>query len=154
MAFLYGPVLEEPGWRGFALPLLQQRWGPLAGSVVLGLAWAFWHAPQLLTDSFSAANGGGTLTGTAVFIVSLVCVSILITWAYNHTGGSVLIAILIHTSVNYTQAVSSDLFPAAGYNEVAPTAAFAVLAIVLVLVTRGRLGLPNASVQQPGHDAR
>src|SRR5439155_1424107 len=37
-----GPLLEEPGWRGFALPRLQLRWGPLVGTMILGVLWAGW----------------------------------------------------------------------------------------------------------------
>jgi membrane protease YdiL (CAAX protease family) len=44
-----GPLLEEPGWRGFALPRLQKRFHPLIASVVLGFLWASWHLPLILT---------------------------------------------------------------------------------------------------------
>src|SRR6266581_88836 len=49
---LDGPLLEEPGWRGFALPRLQTHWGPLLGTVILGVMWAGWHAPQYFTKTF------------------------------------------------------------------------------------------------------
>ena len=42
---ILGPLWEEPGWRGFALPRLQEQYGPLIGSVILGVIWALWHAP-------------------------------------------------------------------------------------------------------------
>jgi membrane protease YdiL (CAAX protease family) len=137
---LDGPLLEEPGWRGFALPRLQQRWGPLAGTVILGLLWGTWHAPQYLTPTFSAANGGLTASGVIVFLVAAVSFSVIITWAFNHTRASLLIAILLHTSINFTQALTSDLFPAAAYNEVAPVAVFGFAALVIIVATRGRLG--------------
>src|SRR5712691_8626113 len=137
---LDGPLLEEPGWRGFALPRLQQRWGPLAGTVILGLLWATWHAPQYLTPTFSAANGGLNPTGVIVFLVDVVAFSVIITWAFNHTRASLLMAVLLHTSINFTQGLTSDLFPAAAYNEVAPMAVFGLAALVIIVATRGRLG--------------
>ncbi len=137
---LDGPLLEEPGWRGFALPRLQTRWGPLLGTVILGIMWAGWHAPQYFTKTFAAANGGLSVSGVIVFLLAVVSFSVLITWAFNSTGGSLLIAILIHTAVNFTQGLTSDLFPAAAYNEVAPVAVFGAAAVIIVVATRGRLG--------------
>jgi CAAX protease family protein len=137
---LDGPLLEEPGWRGFALPRLQARWGPLVGTVILGVVWGAWHAPQYFTKTFAAANGGLSTSGVIVFVLATVSFSVLITWAFNHTAGSLLIAILIHTAINFTQAFTSDLFPAAAYNEVVPVAVFGTAAVIIVIATHGRLG--------------
>src|SRR6266478_4597921 len=142
---LDGPLLEEPGWRGFALPRLQTRWGPLLGTVILGIMWAGWHAPQYFTKTFAAANGGLSVSGVIVFLLAVVSFSVLITWAFNNTGGSLLIAILIHTAINFTQALTSDLFPAAAYNEVVPVAVFGAAAVIIVVATRGRLGFKEVA---------
>ena len=137
---LDGPLLEEPGWRGFALPRLQARWGALLGAVILGVMWAGWHAPQYFTKTFAAANGGLSVSGVIVFLLAVVIFSVLITWAFNNTGGSLLIAILIHTAINFTQGITSDLFPAAAYNEVVPVAVLGAAAVIIVVATRSRLG--------------
>jgi uncharacterized protein len=142
---LDGPLFEEPGWRGFALPRLQARWGPLVGTVILGVMWGAWHAPQYLTKTFAAANGGLSASGVIVFLLAAVIFSVLITWAFNHTAGSLLIAILIHTAINFTQAFTSDLFPAAAYNEVVPVAVFGTAAVIVVIATRGRLGFKEVT---------
>jgi uncharacterized protein len=137
---LDGPLLEEPGWRGFALPRLQERWGPLAGSVILGVLWAAWHAPQYLLPSFASENGGFTPSGLGVFALAAISFSVIITWVFNHTRGSLLLAILLHTAINFSQGLTSDLFPAARFNEVVPVVAFGLTAFAIVVVTRGRLG--------------
>ncbi len=137
---LGGPLFEEPGWRGFALPRLQRRWAPLAAAVVLGVLWAAWHGTNYLEPEFARANGGLTLSGVGVFLLAAVSFSILIAWVFNHTGGSILIAILLHASINFSQGLTSDLFPRAAFNEVGPVAAFCVTALIIVVATRGRLG--------------
>ncbi len=143
---LDGPLLEEPGWRGFALPRLQVRLGPLAAAVILGILWAGWHAPQYLTPTFSAANGGLTVSGVIVFLLALVAFSVIITWVFNHTQGSLLIAILLHTLINFSQGLSSDVFPSAANNEIAPVAVFGLMALVIIIATRGRLGYVRPAV--------
>src|SRR5947209_8750898 len=78
-----GPLTEEPGWRGFALPRLQQQWGPLAGTVVLGLLWAAWHLPNYFRPDWSSVNGQLSFSGVAVFFLAAVAFSVVITWGYN-----------------------------------------------------------------------
>ena len=137
---LGGPLFEEPGWRGFALPRLQTRWGPLAGSVILGVLWAGWHFTEFLEPGFAATNGGLSLRGMAVFSLIAISFAIIITWVFNHTRTSLLIAILLHTMINWSQVLTSSVFPAAGTNEEGPLVSFGVTALVLVVATRGRLG--------------
>jgi len=137
-----GPLTEEPGWRGFAQPRLQQRWGPLLGTLIVGLLWSAWHLPNYFRADWSATNGGLSLSGIAVFTLATVSLSVIIAWAFNRTNGSVLIAILIHASVNFSQGATGDIFPAAKNNEVAPVIAFILLAAVIVIATKGRLGYP------------
>jgi uncharacterized protein len=136
---LDGPVLEEPGWRGFALPRLQQRWGALGGAVLLGVLWAAWHGPQYLIPGFAAENGGLSFSGVGVFTLSAVSFSILMTWVFNNTHGSLLIAILMHGALNFSQGLTSDLFPRAAFNEIGPVIALSAVALLVSLRTRGRL---------------
>ncbi|TMF81880.1 MAG: CPBP family intramembrane metalloprotease [Chloroflexi bacterium] len=96
-------------------------------------------------NPLAAANGGLSVSGVIVFLLATVIFSVLITWAFNNTGGSLLIAILIHTAINFTQALTSDLFPAAAYNEVVPVAVFGTAAVIVVIATRGRLGFKRAT---------
>ncbi len=86
---------EETGWRGSALPHLLRRTGPAAASLVLGLAWAVWHAPLAWT-------GGAVLEGTAIWLllVQLPAVAVLHTWVFLGTGGSALTAIALHATTN------------------------------------------------------
>jgi membrane protease YdiL (CAAX protease family) len=146
--FLFGgPLAEEPGWRGFALPRLQSRYGPLWGTLLLGVVWAFWHLPDFLTR----AQGGGPGTGWGtfftnlpVFVVMVVAIATLMTWVYNHTQGSLFIAILLHASIN-TAGILPELFPVPNMPiftlaNVALLIAVAVPALLIVILTRGRLG--------------
>lgn len=145
--FAGGPLGEEPGWRGFALPRMQQRFGPLGGALLLGVVWAFWHLPDFLTR----AQGGGPGTGWAAFLTNLplftlmvVAISILMTWVYNHTRGSLFIAILLHAAIN-TTSVFPALFSIPGMSammlgNLAMLIAMGVPAVLILVLTRGRLG--------------
>jgi membrane protease YdiL (CAAX protease family) len=143
-----GPLGEEPGWRGFALPRLQAGLGPVIGSLVLGSFWALWHAPLYLLPEVVGKNSG--LLVLAAFASWVIPFTILITWVYNHTQGGLLLILLFHTAQNATIAlvvlhalkIPADLF--------FQTKIFWLLAVVLILVTRGRLGYKTTSASQAG----
>ncbi|MEJ2383714.1 MAG: type II CAAX endopeptidase family protein [Xanthomonadales bacterium] len=88
---------EEFGWRGFALPRLQDRFSALNASLVLGLIWGLWHLP-----GFLIGTGVPLAMPFGVFLLWTVLATILMTWVYNHTGGSILSAILMHSAANAT----------------------------------------------------
>jgi hypothetical protein len=94
-----GPV-EELGWRGFALPLLQRRYSGLVAGVVLGLVWALWHAPALVVSTAEFARGGPLLPGLVRLVVTLVATSLVVTVVYNGSGGSVPLAVGFHWLTN------------------------------------------------------
>lgn len=92
---------EELGWRGFALPLMQARFGPLAGSLILGLLWAGWHLPFFLTPDHGGGPGADWTAVAAnfgLFAVMVVILSIPFSFVFNRTGGSVFAAAMLHAS--------------------------------------------------------
>jgi membrane protease YdiL (CAAX protease family) len=91
----YSALSEEPGWRGFALPRLQTKLNPLVSSIILGVLWAFWHAP-LKFGGIDAAS----LSDILVEWVLIVLVTIIFTWLFNRTKGSILVTALIHPAMN------------------------------------------------------
>jgi membrane protease YdiL (CAAX protease family) len=140
-----GPLGEEIGWRGFALPRLQPRYGPLRGTLLLGLLWCLWHLPQFLTPIQGGGPGTGLakfLTNFSLFFLLVLALAIIFTWVFNHTRGSIFIAITAHASVNTPEAVLLPLFVGVSYTGLLLAAAsgFGVAALVILFVTRGRLG--------------
>ncbi|BCY17588.1 CAAX amino protease [Leptolinea sp. HRD-7] len=144
VAFGGGPLGEEPGWRGFALPRLQGTYGSLKGTLLLSLIWTCWHLPDFLTS----AQGGGPgvpastlLVNFVLFLLLVTSLSILFTWLFNHTGGSIFMAILAHASVNTPQVALVPMFPAVTTTMLNTGAliGFGVAALVVLLVTKGKL---------------
>ena len=86
---------EEIGWRGYALPKLQASYSALVSSLVLGVIWFLWHLPLFFTAGTSYSN-----TPLWVFLVFLLPFSILISWVFNSTGGSVLMVMILHAVMN------------------------------------------------------
>ncbi|MDD9206656.1 CPBP family intramembrane metalloprotease [Georgenia sp. 10Sc9-8] len=130
---------EEPGWRGFALPRMQGRMGPLAASVVLGVLWGLWHLPVFVfVPGYNSAGAGVASIAVSVLVftaVGAVGQSLLLTWLFNHTRGSVLIAVLAHASLN---AGSGFVAPGRAAS-MAVFASFGIVGLVVVLATRGTL---------------
>ncbi len=93
---------EEIGWRGFALPRLQKNRSALSASVILGVIWAFWHLPLFFyKDAYMAL---GLLTGFPLFLLSVLSASIVLTWLYNSTNGSLIMVVLFHGLFNFFSA--------------------------------------------------
>jgi len=88
---------EEPGWRGYALPRMQARTSSLGASLLLGFLWSVWHLPFWLTKGNPAQE---TFLGWSA--LGLVATTVLFTWVYNHTRGSLLLALLFHASIATT----------------------------------------------------
>ena len=94
--FFGGGVSEEPGWRGFLLPHLQQKYSPFLSSIFVWLPWALWHAPLDYTG-WVGLSMEGYLRNRALLLLPL---TILTTWLYNRSGKTILSAALFHTAFN------------------------------------------------------
>ena len=85
--FLGPGLFEEIGWRGFALPHLQRRYSALVSSLILGLVWSCWHFPNFFFF---------TPTKLAIFVPMGMVMSVIYTWVYNSTGGSLFAVVVLH----------------------------------------------------------
>ena len=138
-AMIIIPFAEEPGWRGFALPRLQERYGPLRASLVLGLFWAAWHAVMFVLQ-------GATPLVFAIAIANIMVGSVVFSWIFNHTRESLFVAILVHVGVhlnNPFRALPGNVTPFVIY-----TVAIALAAAALVMVDR-RAWLLRPPISRP-----
>jgi hypothetical protein len=95
LLFLAPMIFEEFGWRGYALPRLQERWNPLLAGLITGLLWALWHLPIWFLPANSAPHGllpFYFLWQTAAGVVSA--------WAYNASGRLLTAAMVFHVGLN------------------------------------------------------
>ena len=143
--FLQTGLPEEIGWRGFALPRMQPRYGPLRGTLLLGVLWGFWYSLWFLTPDHGGGPGTSfstVLTGFLIFLMMVTAIAIIMTWVFNHTQGSVFIASVLHTSINTPIVVWIPLFRPVNETtlDLANLIAFGVPALLIIIMTRGRLG--------------
>lgn len=117
---------EEFGWRGFALPRLQARWNWVLTSGILGVLWGFWHLPRLWVpgDLFDFA-------GLGWFMLGIVLNTVLYTWVFNSSKGSLLLVVLFHTA----QPVTS-LFLARASNPLIENVLLALLVVLVVAMSK------------------
>jgi uncharacterized protein len=117
---------EETGWRGYAVPHLQQRHTPLAATTVVAVLWAGWHLPMFfVVEGFRSF----TVAITVGWVIGLFCGAVVLTWLYNHTG-SILLVALWHGTYNMTSGTSA----ASGLLAAVSTTAVIVLAALLVVL--------------------
>lgn len=121
---------EEIGWRGYALPRLQAGRSALSASLILAPIWALWHLPLWLTG-----EPGRTPTFYLPFFASALAFSVILTWVYNSTGGSLLMVVLLHATANLPVTLAIDEL---GSRATVPVVLFwglmVVAAIVVVIV--------------------
>jgi hypothetical protein len=121
-SLLLGPMGEEFGWRGVALPLLQRKFAPFWASLILGGVWAVWHAPAfLLSGTPQSAWSFGP------FFLGLIAITVILTPLFNASRGSLLIAILYHLHI------MNPIFPDA---QPWDSFLFATAAVVIVFLNR------------------
>jgi len=100
--FLGGPVPEEPGWRGFALPRLQERYGPVRATLILAPLWAGWHLPLFQMPGWSSATPWQ-------FLLILIGIAFLFTAAANISKFNMLVAIVLHAFFNTSSRLGNAL---------------------------------------------
>ena len=128
--FFAGGINEESGWRGFALPVLQRRFCPLAAALIVWVFWALWHLPIDVTSGDAVSS----ILVNRLFFNAMW--SVLFMWVFNRTKGSVLAPALFHPSMN----TSGDLLPATD----AATVLFAILVLVVIVSERMWRRLPGS----------
>lgn len=136
---------EEPGWRDFALPRLQSRFGALGAAAVLGPVWALWHMPLYLSDWGGWPDAHWT--EPLVFAVFTITFDVVMIWVFNRTGESLPLALLLHVGVNNTiTTLWSDMYPGmtAGTMLLGLAILSTIAAVLLVALTRGKLGAERA----------
>jgi uncharacterized protein len=133
-SLLLGPMGEEFGWRGLALPLLQRRFSPFWASLVLGVVWAVWHAPAfLMSGTPQSAWSFGP------FFVGLIAITVILTPLFNASRGSLLVAILYHLNI------MNPIFP-----DAQPWDSFllAIAAAVIVFLNRRQMFQRGSGVKE------
>jgi uncharacterized protein len=155
-----GPLGEEPGWRGFALPRLQRRHGPLVGSLILSPLWAFWHVVPVWLAAWTPA-GMLNIYNFVLYLLFISAWTIVFTWVYNNTKGSVFMAILVHASGDaFPNAILWPLLPASlavtGYGiyfgYYGMVIGMGALALAVIVLTRGRLGYEHYQQEEDEED--
>ena len=123
-ALFIGPI-EELGWRGVALPLLQRRFAPLWAGLILGVIWALWHVPAFLLSGTPQSAWS-----FPAYFIAVVAISVILTPMFNAARGSLLVAALFHFQAN------NPAWPDA---QPWDTLVFSVAAVAIVVLNRATM---------------
>ena len=134
---LGGPLGEEPGWRGYALPRLEGAFGPVRGSLLLGSLWAGWHLPLFFYS-------GWTTSPLWIYVVFLTGQSVILTYGANLAGYGVVVPIAMHATFNTVSRFLNGLFARTEPHaripfELVMALSGLAVAVFLILDTRGQL---------------
>lgn len=125
-----GPIAEELGWRGFALPRLQAKYTALVSSLILGVIWTCWHIPYFFVTGATQMS-----IPFPIYLVLVLTITFYLTWLFNNTRGSLIITILAHFFYNLTAFLTSvlGLMPAMlFYMTAGPLLALVVVVVVFM----------------------
>jgi len=134
---LGGPLGEEAGWRGYALPRLQRQFQPVAAALILGFLWANWHLPLIAAHVYNVTWWQ--------FVLITIAASIFLSAGFNFSGGSVVCAVLVHGFYNVgTGIILNDMIGKATLysNPVQHNVlwiAYCGVAAIVCVATKGRL---------------
>ena len=112
-----GPLGEELGWRGYALPKLFQLFNPFKSSMILGIVWAIWHFPKFFLDGsiqFELADAYGVMMALAGYTLYTILLTLMITLLFVKTNGSVWAAMLFHAMSNFSHGLVTILLDTSG----------------------------------------
>lgn len=151
LTIIGGPLGEEFGWRGFALPTLQAKRGALTASLILGTIWALWHFPLFFQEGSIHAQMG--LKMLPIYLIGEIALATMMTWVYNKTGGSLLVGgIILHNADNlwatllYTSETMTSAFSGGEQAQFDPqlylvsTFVYVAAALAIIFLSKGRLG--------------
>lgn len=123
--FLFGGGQEEPGWRGYLLPRLQESHSALTAAVAIGIVWAAWHLPLFVSPGTVQSD-----MSFALYVPNVVAISVILTWLTNAVDGSVVPAMVLHAGINAV----ANYYPAGGPDAVVTPTAYGLVTVVLILV--------------------
>jgi membrane protease YdiL (CAAX protease family) len=155
--FVLVNLWEETGWTGFMQHTLQERHGPLLASLIVAPFFALIHLPALFVSGWlgdkdpSLGDFPAALFQIGITAIFAMFIRVLIMWLYNGSGRSVLIVALFHSAFNATSGsenITPILIPGTAASLI-PIAAVAVIAVLLIVFTRGRLAYEPDHAAQP-----
>lgn len=124
---IMGPLGEELGWRGFLYPIFKDKYGWMAGALMVGFIWAFWHFPLWFLDSPQSK------ISFWAFVIIVVLLSILMSIMYNQSKGSIIPAILLHLTFNVSLGMI-DILESHDPSEFIIQSLYIYVPLVLILV--------------------
>lgn len=111
LSFLSGPFSEELGWRGFALNPLLKKFGFAGAMIVLGVIWAIWHLPLYFVPQMWYGQMGFRFAGFPSFLLMSIGLCGIMAAVYLHSRSSILCAMLMHLSSNFTSQLLAEVSP-------------------------------------------
>lgn len=141
-----GPLGEEPGWRGVALPHLQHRYGAFLATLIVGVFWGLWHLPLFLV---TGAKGPFSFLDFGMFLSGVIFWSVFLTWIFNRTGGSLFMVILLHAVLNTNSSLLDLLNPLFPWLRWIHYVVYGMCALLIVILTKARLSYRPNDVVSP-----